>query len=61
MNTVLRQASSIMQNQTSGSSLCGLRLVACGRLSRRKKAMSQQISRGLGVVPLSSLNAKVDL
>lgn len=60
MNNVLRQASSIVQNPTSGSRLLGLRLVACGRLSRRKKAMSQQISRALGVVPLSSLNAKVD-
>jgi hypothetical protein len=38
----------------------GLRLTATGRLGKRKKGMSQQISYVTGSMPLNSLTAKID-
>lgn len=60
LNNVLRDVERCMHKQQSLCIIRGLRLVATGRLGKRKKAMSQQISRAVGKVPLSNLSAKVD-
>lgn len=60
LNNVVRDVELLMHKQQNDCVVRGLRLVATGRLGKRKKAMSQQISRAIGKVPLSKLSSKVD-
>lgn len=60
LNNVVRDVERLMHKQQNVCIVRGLRLVATGRLGKRKKAMSQQMCRAVGKVPLSNLSAKVD-
>lgn len=60
INNLLRDVTVVMHKQQNQCVIRGLRVVATGRLGKRKKAMAQQLSRSVGKVPLSHLDAKVD-
>lgn len=60
-NSTLHAFSLTMTQLKSSCPIKGIRLSASGRLGKRKKAMAQQLSRGLGAVPLSGFKHKIDL
>lgn len=60
INNLIRIAGAFMTNLGSKCPLLGLRVVATGRLGSQKKAMSQQIIKSIGKVPLTTLDQKID-
>jgi Ribosomal protein S3, C-terminal domain len=60
LNSFMRDFSKLMVAMPGTCPILGVRLLATGRLGKRKKAMAQQISRSVGKVPLSSLRRPVD-
>jgi hypothetical protein len=59
-NAQIRDTVSLMNQLQSSCPVLGLRLLATGRLGSQKKGMAQQISRGVGKVPLGSFRHKID-
>ena len=60
LNSHVRDVGLVMNMLQSACPVLGIRIVATGRLGKRKKGMAQQISRSLGKVPLSTFKCKVD-
>lgn len=60
INSQIRDVESLMSQMQSSSPVIGVRITATGRLGKKKKAMSQQVSRSIGRVPLGTFRQKVD-
>ena len=56
----IRDVAALMNLWQSACPLKGLRVSACGRLSKTKKGMAQQINLSIGKVPTSTVKEKVD-
>lgn len=60
INEFIRDVKILFRLWRSASALKGIKVVVKGRLGRKKKALAQQAFFNAGVVPLSTVQAKID-
>lgn len=60
INAQIRDVESLMTKLKSKCKIKGLHIIAKGRITKKKKAIAQKISRSIGTIPLGTFKQAID-